>query len=217
MKNYLLSSLLIILSTAACSQSSNNVVAENPVGDHCEGCDAVLEFGKRRLNTVDTLPDFNERGQKLLVTGTIYTRDGKTPAKDVILYIYHTNQEGVYATKGNETGWGKRHGYLRSWIKTNADGHYSFYTLRPASYPEGKNPAHIHAVIKEPGLIPYWIDEYLFDDDPFLTDEERNHQQKRGGSGIVKITVGNDGLAIMKRDLVLGLNVPHYDDKRSRN
>jgi protocatechuate 3,4-dioxygenase beta subunit len=184
---------------------------DKKVGGGCEGCDAIFEYGNKKLSAVDTLPDFNEKGPKMLVTGTIFKPDGKTPAKDVILYIYHTDQTGEYSKKGNETGWGKRHGYIRGWIKTGADGKYSFYTLRPAAYPGRKNPEHIHPTIKEPGYSPYWIDEYLFEDDPILTTEEKNRQQGRGGKGIIKVTKNSKGIQVAKRDITLGLNVSLYE------
>lgn len=184
---------------------------DKQVGGSCEGCEALLEYGTKHLNAVDTLPDFNDKGPKLLVTGTIFNKDGKTPAKDVILYIYHTDQTGEYPTRGNESGWAKRHGYIRGWIKTGADGKYSFYTLRPAAYPGRQNPEHIHPTIKPPGYSPYWIDEYLFDDDPILTSRERNSQRGRGGKGIVKTTKNSSGMQVAKRDIILGLNVPGYE------
>ena len=156
------------------------------------------------------MPDFKEPGPKLEISGTIYQSDGKTPAKGVILYIYHTDQKGVYPQKGNETGWAKRHGYLRGWIKTNADGKYKFYTLRPASYPNSRAPQHIHPVIKEPNRNEYYIDEYLFTDDPFLDENEKANQQKRGGSGIITLTKKQDGTWVGKRDIILGMNIPNY-------
>lgn len=180
------------------------------VGGSCEGCEAVFEFGSKKLSRIDTLPDFKEPGPKLEISGTIYQADGKTPAKDVILYIYHTDQKGVYPIKGNETGWAKRHGYLRGWIKTNADGKYKFYTLRPASYPDTRALQHIHPVIKEPNKNEYYIDEYLFADDPYLDEKEKTNQQKRGGSGIIILTKNTDGTWVGKRDIVLGLNIPNY-------
>jgi protocatechuate 3,4-dioxygenase, beta subunit len=207
---FLLSSLIISISFTACGQPKKGAT-EKKVGSGCEGCEAVYEFGSRTLNAIDTLPDFNEAGPRLEVSGTIYHQDGKTPAKDVILYIYHTDQKGEYSTTGNETGMGKKHGYIRGWIRTGADGKYKFYTLLPAAYPGRKNPAHIHPVIKEPGYSEYWIDEYLFDDDPILTQEERNRQQKRGGAGIVKTKRSTSGMLIAKRNIILGLNVPGYE------
>lgn len=191
----------------ACSQKSEE---ERVVGGGCEGCEAVLEYGNKVLTPVDTLPDFHEPGPKLKVTGTIFRKDGKTPAKDVILYIYHTDQKGEYPKKGTETGWGKRHGYIRGWIKTNADGKYTFYTLRPAAYPGRQNPEHIHPIIKEPGVKEYWIDEYLFEDDPILSAHERDRQPGRGGKGIIKTSKEENGMQIAYRDIVLGLNIPGY-------
>ncbi|RAW01900.1 dioxygenase family protein [Pseudochryseolinea flava] len=212
MKNFITTSLLVTaMISMSCAQTNRKESAtDKVVGGDCEGCEAALEYDDETLNAVDTLPDFNDIGPKILVTGTIFHRDGKTPAKDVILYIYHTNQQGIYPPTGNAKGWAKRHGYIRGWIKTGDDGKYRFYTLQPASYPEGKNPAHIHPVVKEPGLVPYWIDEYLFEGDPFLTPQEIGHQQKRGGNGIVKVFAGKDGIGVMQRDIVLGMNIPGY-------
>jgi protocatechuate 3,4-dioxygenase, beta subunit len=203
-------SIALSVATFTFASCQNNAATEKKVGGGCEGCEAVHEYGKKILTWVDTLPDYHEAGPKLEVTGTIYKKDGKTPAKDVILYIYHTDQKGEYSTRGNETGWGKRHGYIRGWIKTNADGKYKFLTLRPAAYPGRQNPEHIHPTIKEPGYTAYWIDEYLFEDDPILTTTEKNRQQGRGGKGIVKTAKGKDGMQIARRDIILGKNVPGY-------
>ena len=173
------------------------------VGGPCEGCEAVFEYGSKKLSWIDTLPDFKEPGPKLEISGTVYQADGKTPARDVILYIYHTDQNGVYPQKGSETGWAKRHGYLRGWIKTNADGRYKFYTLRPASYPNTRAPKHIHPVIKEPNKNEYYVDEYLFADDPYLDEKEKTSQQKRGGSGIITLTKKQDGTWVGQKDMVI--------------
>ncbi len=204
MNQAIIALILITLTQVACSQN------EKRVDGRCEGCEAVFEYGSKKLSPVDTLPDFSESGPKMEISGTIFKHDGKTPARDVILYIYHTDQKGEYSQRGNEKDWGKRHGYIRGWIKTNADGKYKFYTLRPAAYPGRENPEHIHPVIKEPGYTPYWIDEYLFDDDPILTVKERNRQEHRGGNGIVTVTRDKTGMQIVKHDIVLGRNVPGY-------
>jgi protocatechuate 3,4-dioxygenase beta subunit len=207
--------LLVIISTLmwiqGCSQPKpSKDDTGKKVGGNCDECGAVFEYGSKKLTWTDTLPDYNDNGPKIEVSGTIYQSDGKTPAAGVILYVYHTDQEGVYPTKGNETGWAKRHGYIRGWIKTDSSGKYKFYTLRPGAYPGRKNPEHIHATVKEPNVSSYWIDEYLFDDDPILSKEERDSQQKRGGNGIIKLTKDSKGMLIAHRDIVLGLNIPGY-------
>ena len=181
------------------------------VGGGCEGCEAIYESPVpfEKLKSVDTLPDYYEVGAKISISGIVYKADGRTPAKDVVLYVYHTDQKGLYATRGIETGWGKRHGYIRGWVKTDENGFYAFYTLVPASYPNRSQPKHIHPVIKEPGKNEYYIDEFLFDDDPLLTAAERKKQEQRGGNGIIK-TVLKDGILQATRHIILGRNIPAY-------
>lgn len=208
--------LLILTGFNACSQ--NPAATQNKpenttvhIGGRCEGCEAVYEcpvpFDK--LNETDTLPDFNDAGPKIEISGIIFQPDGKTPAPGVILYIYHTDQKGVYPKKADETGWAKRHGFIRGWIKTNEKGEYRFYTLVPASYPNSSNPKHIHPIIKEPGKTEYWIDEFVFDDDPLLPETERNRKMPVGGSGVLKPFM-KDGMRRATRNIILGLNVADY-------
>ncbi len=198
-----------MLSSFAVSQN-HTTSSPRLVGGRCEGCEAVFEFGNRELTSVDTLPDFNDPGEKIKVTGTIYQNDGKIPAEDVILYIYHTDRKGIYPTTGSETGWARRHGYIRGWIKTDRDGKYTFYTLKPGVYPDRSAPAHIHPIILEPNGKYYWLGSYHFDGDTLLTDKERSPDLPRGGSsGLLKLKKEAD-LLIGTRDFILGKNIPHY-------
>jgi len=205
--------LLTLISLTGCSQSTNqkNKATQKEVGGGCEGCEAIYEnpVPFEKLNHVDTLPDFNEQGPKIKISGIVYQSNGKTPAKDVVLYFYHTDQTGHYPRKGNETGWGKRHGYLRGWVKTNNKGEYEFYTLKPAAYPQRGEPAHIHITVKEPDKNEYYIDDYLFDDDSLLTQFQRNRLKNGGGNGIVNLKLLN-GILEAKRNITLGLNISDY-------
>lgn len=215
--------ILSFVSFSACSQNASQQQNKNGeaiqiVGGSCEGCEAIYEspIPFENLNEVDTLPDFNDAGPKIEISGIIYQPDSKTPAAGIVLYVYHTDQKGVYATKGNETGWAKRHGYNRGWIKTNAKGQYRFYTLVPASYPNSSNPKHIHPTIKEPGKSEYWIDEFVFDDDPLLPEKERTRAKPVGGSGVLKTTM-KDGMLRATRNIILGLNVTDYPKADAKN
>ncbi len=203
---------LLNIFLVSCSKSQNQARHSSElVGGPCEGCEAVFEYGNRDLNPIDTLPDFGDEGQKIKVTGTIYLNDGKTPADDVILYIYHTDQEGIYPTKGNETGWARRHGYFRGWIKTNDDGKYTFYTLKPGVYPSRLAPAHIHPIILEPDGKYYWIEDYHFEGDSLLSEREINPESPRGGSsGILQLKKENN-IWVGTRNIILGKNVPDYE------
>jgi protocatechuate 3,4-dioxygenase, beta subunit len=208
---FLFLSIVCYFSGCTQAQDKNN---RHTVGGGCEGCEAVYEspvpFDK--LSFIDTLPDFFETGPKLIVSGVIYKADGITPAPGVVLYIYHTNQNGLYS--GGEKGWGKRHGRIRGWMKTNEKGEYKFYTLIPASYPNSDNEKHIHPVIKEEGLNEYYIDEFVFDNDKLLTSAKRKKLENRGGNGVL-VTELKEGIYYAERDIYLGRNIPGYPVKKT--
>lgn len=165
------------------------------------------------INSVDTSAGWHQQGQRLLITGTIFKPDGRTPAPDVILYYYHTNIQGLYAKKKGLDSRVVRHGYIRGWVKSDANGQYSIYTVRPAPYPGRNFEAHIHPAIKEPGIDKeYYIDEFVFDDDPLLTSEKRKRLENRGGSGILRV-FKKEGMHIAEHDIILGLNIPNYPEK----
>lgn len=170
---------------------------------NCEGCEAIHEHPFDDLTWSARMAESTEPGERLVLTGTVYAVDGTTPAKDVIVYAYQTNAEGVYPTRDDEKGWARRHGYLRGWIKTDENGRYRFDTIKPGSYPGRSAPAHIHMTVKEPGKQEYWIDDVVFDDDPFLTNADREEQSNRGGAGIVSLSRTQDGAWSAVRDIVL--------------
>ena len=205
--------LLALMVCEACAQpNSNSSTSAKSVGGGCDGCTGIYDNAPSfaGLGWTDTLPDFGEKGPKLIVYGTLFQSDGKTPAPNVILYIYHTDQKGHYTPSPSQSGQGRRHGYIRGWIKSGADGKYKFYTLKPAPYPGNSIPAHIHPIVKEPGINEYYIDEFVFSDDPFVDERYRSRQECRGGCGIITLTKSADGTLLCKRDIVLGKNIPNY-------
>ena len=206
----LINIFILLISVNSCQSQTKKTNLIKIVGGPCEGCEAIFEYGSKVLAPTDTLPGFKQNEPKLKLTGTVFEKDSNMPAENVILYIYQTNRNGIYATIGDEKGWAKRHGYHRGWIQTGKSGHYTFYTFRPAAYPNGIEPEHIHVTVKEPNKNEYYIDEFVFDDDPMLTQKERNELEKRGGSGIVKPEIKEDILTV-NRDIILGLNIPNYE------
>ncbi len=201
--------IISIFLTAGCSltQKDASVIL---VGGPCEGCEAVFEFQGDEITSYDTLQDFYTNAQKLVLSGTIFKRDGITPAKDVVLYFYHTDDTGVYPTTGDENGWGRRHGILRGWIKTGSDGRYVIYTSMPGVYPDRTEPAHVHMTVLEPDGRYYWIDDVLFHGDPLIDKSTAARPNPRGGPGIV-ITHLINGVHYAERNIILGENISSYD------
>jgi protocatechuate 3,4-dioxygenase, beta subunit len=183
--------------------------AQSP--DTCEGCEMMFDGMPADIQSSTRLAPAGEPGESLTIDGTIYQPDGKTPAPGIVLYVYHTDAKGLYSpAKGQNQS--RRHGHLRGWVKSDAKGRYSFTTIRPASYPNSRNPQHIHPIILESSTRYYWIDEYLFTDDPVLTSEEKSRQPGRGGSGVITLTREAGGWK-GTRDIILGRSVPNYQPK----
>lgn len=189
---------------------------QQPVGGAFENREFIYQGMPEEISPADTSPGWAQQGQKMLITGVVYRQDGQTPAPGVILYYYHTNTEGSYVHKPEEkqsmppNGYGQTHGYIRGWVRTDAAGRYSVYTVRPGIYPSRDEPAHIHVAIKEPGDInEYYIDDFVFDGDELLTSDRRKRMKNRGGSGILSVFMKDD-LYIGERDIILGLNIPGY-------
>ena len=199
------------LITMSCKGQSNSD-EERIVGGPCEDCEAIMDYKKLNIdpNSIDTIPGFEENEPKIKITGTVFKKDGETPAEDVLLYVYHVDRNGIYQPREKPVGWEERHGQHRGWLKTGTNGKFTFYTFRPAPYPEASEPEHIHIYVKEPNTIPYYLDSYVFESDPTLTEEKKKVERKRGGSGIVKLEM-NDGIWTANRNIILGLNIPNYE------
>lgn len=181
-----------------------------PVGGGCDGCELMFVGMSANIAPTDTSPGFTEKGQKLLVTGIVYERDGRTPAANVVFYYWQTDNNGLYSPSASLDERAKRHGHIRGWVKTDASGKYAIRTIRPAPYPNATIPAHIHISIKEPKIgNEYYIDDFVFDDDKLLTTQKRKALENRGGSGILRVLISGE-LQIAEHNVILGLNIPNY-------
>lgn len=166
----------------------------------CEWC-GVSE-APRNLSSSMVIAPKSEPGERMILTGRVLRSDGRTPAANVVLYAYHTNVEGVYPRRGNEQGNARRHGYLRGWLRTDAQGRYRIDTIRPGTYPSRSDPAHVHVVTGESGKDEQYIDDFVFSDDPLVDERYRSRVRNRGGSGITTLTK-RDGVWYGSRDIVL--------------
>jgi protocatechuate 3,4-dioxygenase beta subunit len=192
--------------------SRQNYKAEEiQVGSHCDGCEMMFEGmpGVENISSSTSIAANNEPGERLEIAGKVFMPGGKTPAKDIILYLYHTDASGKYSPGDTQTV-AKRHGHLRSWVKTGDDGSFHVTSIRPASYPNSTIPQHIHIFVKEPGKSVYYIDEVWFDDDPMLTDDMKNKSEKRGGDMLVHLSKNADNVWFGKMNIILGKNIPNY-------
>jgi protocatechuate 3,4-dioxygenase beta subunit len=139
----------------------------------------------------------SDTGERILISGTIYKPDGKTPAPNTLIYLYHTDIYGIYGREGEH-----RHGRYRGWMLTDAKGRYEFESILPASYPNSTIAKHIHMTLTTEDKREESVDSILFEGDRFLTTRDRAIQ--RGGfDPVLKTVKGSDGVLRGVRDIRL--------------
>lgn len=181
---------------------------EPVVGLPCEGCEDVFLGLPERLSATSRIAPENEPGEPLTIEGVVRDRAGQ-PAPGVIVYAYQTDAGGIYPQDDRPAGQRSRHGRLRGWALTGADGRYRFDTIRPGGYPGTDIAQHVHMHLVEVGRCTYYVDDIHFDDDPRLTPAQRARLGVgRGGVGVVMPRREPNGRWQVTRDLWLGENIP---------
>jgi protocatechuate 3,4-dioxygenase beta subunit len=85
----------------------------------------------------------NSTGTPIVLKGTIYKEDGKTPINNALVEIWHCDENEVYDNTSDEYKY-------RGGQKTKADGKYEFKSILPVPYkadPKDEaswRPSHIH-------------------------------------------------------------------------
>lgn len=200
--------LTLLLLLAAAAHAGHHEVL---VGGPCEGCEAVFEGRPAKLTSSTRIAPVGERGEPMVIKGVV-TDAAKRPVGGVIVYAYHTDAQGNYPAFTTTKTASARHGRLRAFAQTDAEGRYAFETIRPASYPiPNAPPQHVHMHIVELHRCHYFIDDLVFTDDPKLTPDQRKaHDSGRGGSGVVT-PAKLQGTWTVRRDIVLGANISGYE------
>ncbi len=189
--------LIVMLCIAACSSTDAQARREPVIGGPCEGCEWVYDGMPSTLEWAARIAPAGEPGTPMRIDGLVRDRAGK-PAAGIIVYAYQTDAGGLYPAGSN------RHGRLKGWARTDANGRYRFDTIRPGGYPDTTIPQHVHMHVIEPGRGTYYIDDIVFTDDPRLTPEQRkSHVTGRGGNGLVTPTRDAGGRLLVTRDIVL--------------
>ncbi|HEX8070777.1 MAG TPA: hypothetical protein VF546_12550 [Pyrinomonadaceae bacterium] len=182
-KRALLLAALPALPLAAACAGGDAPAASARAQDWAGAADAPKELSWRT-----TITAAHEPGEPLLMSGTIYEPDGRTPARGVLLFVYHTDATGYYNQPNRLPA------RLRGWMRTGADGRYEFRTIKPGPYPGRTDPAHIHATLTRADYPEYWIDSYWFAGDPRITTAKLAQLSGRGGfDPIVKLTPDGQG------------------------
>ena len=110
----------------------------------------------------------DEAGDKLRLTGTVFSADCRTPVPDALIEVWQANNAGLYDTNtpGNFTEVSQFH--LRGMLQTNETGQYEIETIVPGSVPgPGGRPQapHLNLVIQARGMLLPSFTRCYFDDE----------------------------------------------------
>jgi protocatechuate 3,4-dioxygenase beta subunit len=151
---------------------------------------------------VTNMVSSDEPGDRLVIHGTVFGPDGKTPVTNAIVRVFHTDASGLYSREMNNTK-GERNPRLQASLRTGPRGRYEIHTIMPGRYPGGKSPAHVHMLIAPPGGHEHHA-TFSFAGDPALTAEDYERHGRDGTFSSVRPAERSpDGLLRCQRDIRL--------------
>ena len=129
----------------------------------------------------------DEAGETLYFGATLLDYQGKPISKAAII-AYQADAEGLY----NPPDAGTRIPRLRAVAISNDEGEFCFKTIRPATYPDNSEPAHIHLEINAAAhrlkYVTYW-----FEDDSLIDDAQRQRAKRDNEIVIVLLDQRENG------------------------
>ncbi len=149
----------------------------------------AVDARPKTLNSDARIAPADEPGTPLTIHGRIVDPVGKA-APGVIVQAYHRDAEGFDFGPGDDatTTW-----RLQGWAVTDADGRFTFRTIRPAPDHLGREGAHVHFTLVSERYGRQWASSIYFSDDPLITAAERNRSAASGEFGWVLDVETRDG------------------------
>lgn len=142
--------------------------------------------GKEATDWKGSMVSESEPGEPMEVTGKVFDSNGE-PLAGVNIYAYQTDAQGYYSQGGSD----EDNARLCAVVKTNERGEYALRTIRPASYPTGGVPEHIHFELWRDGESRQRQDLQFADDELVssrrkvdLTRLSRVRPLERDGDGV---------------------------------
>lgn len=156
-------------SLTALSISTFGCIAAMPNGSFKGDCettkDILGQFYRANAPIRSNLITPGLKGTQINLKGKVYASDCITPLKNAMVEIWHSNKNGDYDNESADF-------HQRGRLFTNEKGEYSFLTIFPGKYLNGKlyRPAHIHFRVSEENSKEL-ISQIYFMGDPHIKDD----------------------------------------------
>jgi len=170
-KQFIITSSLAAFSLSAFGRVSLD--EDNKFTGDCETTNDILgPFYRPKAPLRQSLVYKGLKGNIINIVGQVYSDDCKTKLEDVLVEIWHCNTDGEYDNESSEM-------LHRATWKTNKKGEYSFKTILPGKYLNGKlyRPSHIHFRVSCKGHQEL-ISQIYFAGDPHITEDPWASQKK---------------------------------------
>jgi len=167
---------LINSSLTAFGLSAFGSIIQNPSGDFSGDCDTTNDilgpFYRTDAPVRSDLIFEGLEGTRIILKGTVFMSDCTTPLRNAWVEIWHCDTKGEYDNDSEEY----RH---RARLQTNENGKYSFTTILPGKYLNGRlyRPSHIHFRISEENSKEL-ISQIYFKGDPHIEKDPWASQEK---------------------------------------
>lgn len=169
-KNFIKTSALGIFGLAACGSIVKT--EDGRFKGDCKTTNDILgPFYRKNAPKRTDLTFAGLEGARINLKGKVFQSDCVTPISDALVEIWHCDTEGNYDNNSDD--------YLhRAVHNTSANGEYSFKTILPGKYLNGKlyRPAHIHIRVtsansKELVSQIYFMGDPHIEKDPWASTE----------------------------------------------
>lgn len=138
-------------------------------------------------------PD-DEPGTPMRIEGKVLKPD-ESPAPDVDVHAYHRDSDGYEFGPGDRDHHTWR---LQAWARTDAEGRFSFDTVRPAADHMGREAAHVHFTLVSKEYGRQWAPKVFLGGDPLVTARQRSRSIAAGTFASVVETQRVDGVDVLR-------------------
>ena len=145
-----------------------------------------------------TIAATGEPGTRLTVSGRVLGENGKALA-GASIYVYHTDAKGEYIPGTNG---GSDRPRLFAYLRSDAQGRYSFSTIRPGSYPNTRNPGHVHYEVSAQGAEAR-VYEIVFEGDTLIPQPFRDQARAPFGGVAIVTARTSGGTLVVDHDIRL--------------